>query len=402
MRKKYHQLGFTLIELLISIVIFIVISLGLVALSSSILTSSNKQSGLLADSDQARKLSMSIMNELRNAQVSSTGGYPLATAESQNLIFYSNIDSDTVVERVRYFVQNGKLYKGVLKPSGSPLVYNTGNEKTFVVQDNLANGINPVFYYYDQNYDGSTNTFLTQPVNVTVVSFIKLDLKVFNKAGVVNNNYYTVTASGSIRNLKQNLGDPGQPDYNYDLTTAVSPGSTGSVSVSPAGPTYVEQTLVNVSAYANLGYVFSSWTGDVANPNSSATTIVMNSNKSITANFNTLAQTLTGTVSSKSGSQSSRRWTLRINNPNAYIVNNVNLYSFSLTQTAGPACSPVLSSPSAFPVSIGNISAGSNKTYQVTINFNGCTAATRFTANFTFAGNNGADWGSASVTNQQY
>ncbi|MCX6796898.1 MAG: hypothetical protein NTX98_00255, partial [Candidatus Doudnabacteria bacterium] len=148
------------------------------------------------------------------------------------------------------------------------------------------------------------------------------------------------------------------------------------------------------------GYLFSSWTGDVTNPTSSATTIVMSENKTVAANFNAIAQSLTGTVSSKSGSQGSRRWTLRVNNPNAYTVNSVNLYNFSLAQTAGPACSPVLTNPTTFPVSVGNISAGSYRTYQVTINFNGCNSTTRFTANFSFAGNNGADWGSASVTNQ--
>lgn len=401
-KKGSAQSGFTLIEVVISIAIFSLIAYGIIFLVSNIFGSAQGQTTLLADSDQARKMSSNIMNELRNCQTSSTGAYPLATVDDQTLMFYSNIDSDSYIERVRYYVQSGKLYKGVLKPAGNPLVYNPANEQSVVVQSNLANGANPVFYYYDKDYDGSANNFLSQPVNVTAVRHVKLDLRIFNKAGVLNNNYYAVISSGSIRNLKSNLGDPGQPDYTYALTTTVSPGLSGSVSVSPTGPIYSEQTLVNLTAYPSFGYVFSDWTGDVTSPTSSATTIVMTGNKSVTANFSAVAQTLTGSISSKNGQQGSRRWTLRITNPNSYTVNSVNLYSFALTQTAGPACSPTLTSPGAFPVSVGNIGAGSSRTYQVTINFSGCNSSTRFTADFTFAGNNGANWGSASITNQQY
>lgn len=393
--------GFTLIEMLVAIAIFVIVSVGLVALVSNVFISSSRQSNLLADSDQARKLAFNIINELRNAAVSSTGAYALATADNQTLTFYSNIDSDAGVERVRYFAQNGKLYKGVLEPVGDPLTYNPANEKIFVVQNNLANGINPLFYYYDGAYDGVNGSALSQPVSVTAVKFIKLDLKVYNTGGVTNTNFYTVTASGSIRNLKENLGDAGLPDYFYQLTTQVSPGGAGSVAVSPAGPDYPEGSLANLTAYWNLGYVFSSWSGGVTSPTTSSTSIVMNSDKTVTANFSAVSPTLTGSInSSKTGSQSARKWTLRVNNPNAYSVGNTNLYSFSLAQTAGAACSPVLTNPTTFPVLVGNISAGSYRTKQVTINFSGCDSSTRFTASFSFAGNNGADWGDASIVNQ--
>ncbi len=392
--------GFTLVEMLISIALFLIISIGLVALASNLLTASGKQSGLVVDSDQARKLAFNIMNELRNAQTSSTGAYALATADNQTLMFYSNIDADSVIERVRYFTQNGKLYKNVLKPVGNPLVYNPANETVLVVQDNVANGGSPLFYYYDGAYDGVNGSAISQPVSVTMVKFVKLDLKIYNKAGVQNTNFYTITASGSVRNLKTNLADPGLPDYFYQLSLNVSPVGAGSVSVSPSGPNYPEHTLANLTAYANLGYGFSSWSGNVTNPNTASTTIMMDNNESVTANLQALPQTLTGSISNKTGSQGARRWTLRVDNPNSYAVNSASLYSFDLSQTAGPTCTPTLTAPAAFPASIGNISAGGYRTIQVTINFNGCNSSTRFTANFSFAGNNGANWGSASVLNQ--
>src|SRR3989338_9356926 len=88
--SSQSERGFTLIELLIAVAIFVVVSLGIVALVSNVFISSSKQSNLLADSDQARKLGFNIMNELRNAQTSSTGAYALASAGAQDLMFYSN------------------------------------------------------------------------------------------------------------------------------------------------------------------------------------------------------------------------------------------------------------------------------------------------------------------------
>ncbi len=394
--------GFTLIELLIAAALFILLFGGLAILISNVLVSSNTQAGLLADSDQARKLAFGIVGELRNAQVSSTGAYSLDTAGPQSLVFYSNIDGGTDVEKVRYFVQGEKLYKGITKPYGNSMSYSPSREKITVVQNNLANGADPVFYYYDGTYEGVANNFLPQPVSVTAVKFVKVDLRIFNKAGVNNTNFYTVTASGAVRNLKTNLADPGFPDYFYQLASQVSPGGSGSVSVSPSAATYSEGSQVNLTAYPNLGYGFSTWTGDVANSTTPATTIVMNSDKTVTANFSILPETLTGSIINKSGPQSARNWTIRINNPNGYAVNNVSLYSFSLTQTSGTDCSPTITLPAAFPFLMGNISAGGNRTTTVTINFTGCSNSSRFTVDFSFAGNNGANWGNESISNQAY
>lgn len=200
------QKGFTLVEVMISVLIFTLLGLGVIELVSSMISTGNKTSIFLASSDQARKLSYQIMNELRNAVTASTGAYALNLANDQELIFFSNVDGGTDIERVRYYLSSGKLYRGVVKASGNPLVYNLGTEATAVVQNDVANGATPLFYYYGDSYDGSGSA-LTQPVNIVQVKFIQLNLQIFNKGGVTNTNYYTVTASGSIRSIKTNLGN---------------------------------------------------------------------------------------------------------------------------------------------------------------------------------------------------
>ncbi len=199
--------GFTLIEIMISIFVFTMIAYGLISLLSNILTASSVRGGLLSDQDQARKVGFQIIKELRNGQTGMNGAYVLDTAQDQQIIFYSNADTDTPIERIRYYVQKGKLYKGITEFNGS--IYNTTTEQSIMVQNNLANASNvPIFYYYDDTYVGSSSQVsLSQPVNVTAVKFIKVNLQVYNKAGVANNTFYTVTASGAIRNLKTNLGN---------------------------------------------------------------------------------------------------------------------------------------------------------------------------------------------------
>lgn len=73
----------------------------------------------------------------------------------------------------------------------------------------------------------------------------------------------------------------------YSLTTNVSPGGSGSVNASPGsncGSQYTAGTNVQLTAIASSGYSFSNWSGD-ASGSSNPTTVTMNGDKNITANF---------------------------------------------------------------------------------------------------------------------
>ena len=69
----------------------------------------------------------------------------------------------------------------------------------------------------------------------------------------------------------------------YTLDTQSSP--EGSISLSPGGGSYVKDTGVQVTATGNLGYGFISWGGGLAGSPSNPAIIVMDSNKSISANY---------------------------------------------------------------------------------------------------------------------
>jgi len=77
----------------------------------------------------------------------------------------------------------------------------------------------------------------------------------------------------------------------YTLTISVSPESRGSVSLSSGENTSVKiivnfspGTSVTLTATPASGYIFGNWDGDASGENVSVT-IVMNSNKVVTAHF---------------------------------------------------------------------------------------------------------------------
>jgi rhamnogalacturonan endolyase len=108
-----------------------------------------------------------------------------------------------------------------------------------------------------------------------------------NPATIVMNSSKTVTAN-FVRS-------------SYTLTVNINPSGAGSVTLNPSGGVYVAGTTVTLTAVANSGWVFSSWSGSLTGSQNPAT-IVMNSSKTVTANF----------VQQSTTTQQPQRYTLTI------------------------------------------------------------------------------------------
>jgi hypothetical protein len=116
----------------------------------------------------------------------------------------------------------------------------------------------------------------------------------------------------------------------------------------------------------------------------------------VTANF--VPTTLAGNLTAKSGPQNARVWTLSLlnNGPGGAFGTAIN--SFTLKQTFGAACTPVIGT--AFPLAESDLAPAQTGTANVTIDFTGCAAAARFTAQFTYSANAGAVSGNVVRFNQ--
>ncbi len=190
-----------------TVFVFTILMAGASALFISIFRTSTQQSLVIDTADQARKVVFNFTNELRSASSGNEGSYPLNLASTSQIIIFSSYGAvGQNIHRIRYFVATSTLYKGVVVPTGNPLVYNLGSEKVVAVQKGLANGSVPVFYYYDGNY-GGTSTPLSQPVNINQVKFVKMNLVLLKQDTKNATTTYPISAGGSIRNLKTNLGN---------------------------------------------------------------------------------------------------------------------------------------------------------------------------------------------------
>lgn len=96
---------------------------------------------------------------------------------------------------------------------------------------------------------------------------------------------------------------------------------------------------------------------------------------------------LTGSIAAKAGAADARVWTLSFTNAGPGTAYGVKLAGLTLRQTGGAACTPVVKT--AFPVTLGDIAAGTAASTNVTIDFTGCAALAAFAVDAPFNAANG-------------
>lgn len=168
--------GFTLIETMVVVVIFFVMVGALVTFERDTLQQNSfYQNRLLADQD-ARQGLRRMVAELRTAVASDGGAYPIAAAARDSLTFFSDVDKNGTHDQVRYFLDGATLRRGVIKPAGTPAVYDPTTESVDILASGFADANQIIFSYFDQNYAG-TSTPLSFPVDLSAIRLIKIAFK---------------------------------------------------------------------------------------------------------------------------------------------------------------------------------------------------------------------------------
>jgi len=200
-----NKKGFTLIEVLAAIGVMLLIIVGISAVLIYSFRSRNVVWEQLSTQNEGRKIVQDFVNELRTATYSSIGAYPIEAISTSSIIFYSNIDADTLRERVRYYLSGKILKKGVIKPTGNPMVYSSGNEIITEVAHDVSNTSSlPIFTYYGDAYNGVTNTStLSAPINTTLIRSVGITLRLEENPNL-SPAPLLVQSKVDIRNLKTN------------------------------------------------------------------------------------------------------------------------------------------------------------------------------------------------------
>ena len=190
--------GLTLVETLIAITIF---TLAMGAVTGFIVMAYRVHDYIWQQAiaiGEARQGIETMVKEIRNASPGDDGSYIIERAEDFEFVFYSDIDKDKDVERVRYFVEATNFKKGVINPMSLPIEYPLVDEQIFILSQNVRN-LPPIFRYFDG--DGNE---LTAPARLKDTKLMRVSLIINANPERLPDDYY-LESNVQIRNLKTNL-----------------------------------------------------------------------------------------------------------------------------------------------------------------------------------------------------
>lgn len=196
MRHLSDNRGMTFIEVLVWISVFTITMLAIVmTLLYFYRTNSYTLEQATAVTSAQRALEQSV-RIIREGAYSSQGAFPIHTIAANDFVFYADIDSDPLIERVHYYLSGTDLMRGTLEPTGSPPDY-TGSETTSVIAEYVRNTAQAIstFRYYDE-----IGSEITNYTNWTSVRFVMVNLAVNVNVATLPNQF-TLSSSAAIRNL---------------------------------------------------------------------------------------------------------------------------------------------------------------------------------------------------------
>ncbi len=201
MKKSF---GFTLVEILVVTGIVVLVGLAISNFGRDLFEQNYVWSRELVAESEAKIAMNKIITELRTAQPSNNGAYPIELASSSGLVFYSDINNDGRRERLRYFLSGTALRRGETVPTGQPYAYNTSTESVSTAVSDLINASSTVFTYYDRRYDGTVSSPpLPAPIEVKNIRLIKVEFLIDANSAQAPVPLY-LESQVMIRNLKDN------------------------------------------------------------------------------------------------------------------------------------------------------------------------------------------------------
>ncbi len=195
--KKIKNKAFTAVESVVYIGVF---SLVLGAISSLLVTvyrTHGYSLALQSANSETRVVLENLVNDIREASYADDGAYPVLSMDPNEFIFFSDIDNDGKIERVRYFLENQWLKRGVTKSSGTPATYNTDDETVNTIAWTIRNQTYsiPIFKYLDSSANEITD--LSKVLDLRTVDIRLL----IDKDPARPPEYFDFNTSATLRNI---------------------------------------------------------------------------------------------------------------------------------------------------------------------------------------------------------
>ncbi|MDB5238332.1 MAG: hypothetical protein JWM46_602 [Candidatus Kaiserbacteria bacterium] len=150
MKQLSRTRGFTLLETVVWVGMFTMVMVAIVTTLIFFYRTSNytiQEASAVASAQHGMDL---MVRTMREAAYSSSGAYPIVSIAPDDIVFYADVDSDSAIERVHYYLSGTNVFQGILDPSGDPPVY-TGSETASAISDYVRNTSQGTvtFLYYD-------------------------------------------------------------------------------------------------------------------------------------------------------------------------------------------------------------------------------------------------------------
>jgi len=193
--------GMTFIEMLVVIAVSTIV---MAAVASSIVffyrTNTYTMEQALAINSARRGIEIAVKH-IREAAYSDEGAYPVISISENEFSFYSDIDNDASVEKVRLFIENGSFKEGITNSAGSPPTYTGQPEEINILSEDVRNieEATKIFTYY-----GSDGSEIVNYANILDVTFAGIKLIVnINPARLPNQ--FDLNSSATLRNIQNSL-----------------------------------------------------------------------------------------------------------------------------------------------------------------------------------------------------
>ena len=202
-KKNFYKSGLTPVEMLVYLAIFVIVILAVTYSSASFYRYNRYGLEQSQATDSARRGIEPAINNIREATYSDEGSYPIISAATSSLSFYSDVDRDNSVEKIRLYLDtsNNTFKKGLTESAGDPPTYDNQSEALFILAKDVRNdeqGVN-IFRYYD-----NSGVEVVNLSNVSDISFVVMSV-IVNVNPARSPNEFTLRAGASLRNLKTNL-----------------------------------------------------------------------------------------------------------------------------------------------------------------------------------------------------
>lgn len=188
--------GFTLLEMIMVIAIIMTAGIALIGSIQYFYRSNAFILEQTAALESTRRGHTYTLQNIREASYGDDGSYLITSAATSTMTFHGDIDLDGGVERIRIYLQNGTLYRGITNSTGNPATYAGQTEARETIAQSVRNATStPIFTYYNEN-----GAALPYPIVLSSIVSVGVRLDV-DLNPVRAPNIFVLMGTTTLRNL---------------------------------------------------------------------------------------------------------------------------------------------------------------------------------------------------------